>query len=253
MKTKCFLLFFLCSSVAFAAEKAERTDSLGVKERTETFHPRQLLLPSSLIFAGSWGVCNGFYRKVNRSVRDGMADLRGGHYFHADDYVQYLPIVSYVGLGVCGAPCRHSFKERLIVTATSYIALGAMTNGIKYSVKEKRPDSNARNSFPSGHTATAFMGAELVRTEYGRGYGIGAYTVATGIAFLRLYNDRHWLNDVLAGAGVGILSARIGYWMLPLNRKLFRMDKKKERTVVALPSYSMQDRHIGMTFVLTGL
>ncbi|WP_290121359.1 phosphatase PAP2 family protein, partial [uncultured Duncaniella sp.] len=53
---------------------------------------------------------------------------------------------------------------------------------------------------------------------------IGAYSVAVGVAFLRLYNGRHWLNDVIAGAGVGILSARIGYWMLPLYKRWFKWD-----------------------------
>ena len=63
-----------------------------------------------------------------------------------------------------------------------------------------------------------------MREEYGLGMGIGAYSVAVGVAFLRLYNGRHWLNDVIAGAGVGILSARIGYWMLPLYKRWFKWD-----------------------------
>ena len=54
------------------------------------------------------------------------------------------------------------------------------------------------------------MGAELVRMEYGGWYGIGAYTIAVGVGFMRMYNGRHWLHDVVAGAGVGILSARVG-------------------------------------------
>lgn len=120
---------------------------------------------------------------------------------------------------------------------------GILVNGTKYFVDEKRPDSSAQNSFPSGHTATVFMGAELVRSEYGIGYGIGAYLVAGGVAFLRLYNDRHWLNDVVAGAGFGILSARIGYWLLPVNRKLFRLDKKKSATVIATSPFYQPDNH----------
>ena len=46
--------------------------------------------------------------------------------------------------------------------------------------------------------------------EYGGGSGAGAYAVAAGVGFMRMYNGRHWLHDVVAGAGVGILSARIG-------------------------------------------
>ena len=80
------------------------------------------------------------------------------------------------------------------------------------------------------------MGAELVREEYGNIYGAGAYVFASGIAFLRLYNDRHWLNDIIAGAGVGILSARIGHWLLPVERRWFGWNKS-ETTFTVIPSY----------------
>ena len=112
--------------------------------------------------------------------------------------------------------------DRSLERVTSYVALGAIVNSIKYTVREPRPDGSANNSFPSGHTATTFMGAELVRIEYGDDspwYSVGAYTVAIAVGALRVYNNRHWFTDVFAGAGVGILSARIGYWMLPYTRK----------------------------------
>ena len=109
-------------------------------------------------------------------------------------------------------------------------------NVTKFAVDEKRPDSGALNSFPSGHMATAFIGAELVREEYGNGYGFGAYAFASGIAVLRLYNDRHWLNDVIAGDGIGILSARIGYWLLPWEQKILGWDNAS-RSISLLPVY----------------
>ena len=93
------------------------------------------------------------------------------------------------------------------------------------------------------------MGAELVREEYGMGYGLGAYAVATSIAFLRMYNNRHWLNDVIGGAGVGILSARIGYWLLPWESRLFGWDKKKTAISVT-PSYQPEDKSLGMAVLV---
>ena len=95
------------------------------------------------------------------------------------------------------------------------------------------------------------MGAELVRTEYKYAspwYGIGAYTIATGVGFLRLYNNRHWVSDVIAGAGVGILSARIGYWLLPFERKLFGWDNKEDRMLVAVPYYQPNTKSLGASF-----
>ena len=219
-------------------------DSLVVAEAA--FCPRQLIVPSALIAVGAFGVDNGWFCSVKGQVRDGLQDLRGDCRFKADDYLQYLPVAANVGLGLAGAKTRHTLAEQLAATATAYAAMGLMVNVTKYAVGEKRPDSEARNSFPSGHTATAFMGAELVREEYGTAYGSCAYAFATGIAVLRLYNDRHWLNDVIAGAGVGILSARIGYWLLPWERKLLGIGKAGT-AVAVVPAYDYANKGFGVS------
>lgn len=202
------------------------------------FQPKQLILPGSLLIVGTVGVYSKAFKRLNESIKRGMANIRGTRYFHADDYLQYLPAVTYLTLGSIGVCSKHNFRERFVVEATAYIAMAAIVNIGKYTFREQRPESSARNSFPSGHTATVFTGAELMREEYGIGLGIASYTLATGIAFLRLYNGSHWLNDVIAGAGIGILAARIGYWMLPVYRKLFRWDKAIAKpTMFAMPSF----------------
>lgn len=232
----------LCSGVS----ARQRADSL----RSEKFRPVQLIVPGSLIAVGAFGVSNGWFCSVKEDVREGFYDLRGERRLKVDDYLQYLPVAAHLGLGFIGVKPRHSFKERFAVAATSSLALAAMVNTVKYSVREKRPDGTAQNSFPSGHTATAFMGAELVRSEYGNAYGAGAYVVAAGIGVLRIYNDRHWLNDVIGGAGFGILSARIGYWLLPFERKLFRWSDDGP-AVSALPFYSPADRSVSISVAAT--
>ena len=220
-------------------------------DKTTQFRATQLILPGTLIAVSTFGLWNNVTRAANVTIRDKMNDVRTRQ-LKFDDYVQYLPVVSYVGLGVAGARSKHNFKERLLVTGTSYLAMGIMTNAVKYTAKEMRPDGSSRNSYPSGHTATVFMGAELVRSEYGTGYGVAAYTIACGVAFMRIYNGRHWTTDVLAGAGIGILSARIGYWMLPVTRRWFGMERNKNRnsqvTDVALmtaPFYDYNTHAVG--------
>lgn len=210
-----------------------------------SFHARQLILPATLIAVGAFGVENGWACSVKNGVRDGFQDLRSDCRFRVDDYLQYLPVAAHVGISLVGTKACHPFRERIAITATAYAAMGLMVNVTKYAVREKRPDSGARNSFPSGHTATAFMGAELVRKEYGNAYGAGAYVFATGIALLRLYNDRHWLNDIIAGAGVGILSAHIGYWLLPLEQQLFGWENHRLQYVV-VPVCNPIDRNLGL-------
>ncbi len=229
---------------------AQTTKDTLIVYPSEKFSAKQLILPASLIAVGSWGINNGWFNKINNKIQNKMIDWRDDNYIHIDDYIRYLPVASHLGLGLLGAQAKHSFKERLVITATSYLAMGIIVRSLKLAINEKRPDSEAHNSFPSGHTATVFMGAELVRKEYGIGYGIGAYTIACGVAFLRLYNGRHWFNDVLAGAGIGIITAQLGYWLLPLNRKLFRLNKKNAPTIIACPYYNPQQKTTGGAFAL---
>lgn len=247
MNIKLFLFFLLFVPGIVCAGERETKDTLSYKynDKTTQFHPRQLILPASLVAVGAWGICNNFLQSVNHKVKNNISDLQRIPISHSDDYIQYFPVIFNIGLGLTGVQSKHSFQERLIITATSYLAMGIMVNGIKRTVNEKRPDSSARNSFPSGHTATAFMGAELVRIEYGVEYGIGAYVIACSVGLLRLYNNRHWLNDVLAGAGIGILSARIGYWLLPINKKLFKLNKKESVTIATAPFYDYENRALG--------
>ena len=113
---------------------------------------------------------------------------------------------------------------------------------------EERPDTKAHTSFPSGHTATAFMGAELVRLSYGNWVGLGAYTVAAGIGFLRMYNERHWLNDVLAGAGFGILSANLAHLLLPWEKSWFK--HKKDNTDISIMPYCGPYSTMGLNLVV---
>lgn len=257
--TKRIAVFVLLSSIllhplsVYAFEKSDGsvakdsiyTNTSNQADAHTSFKISQIFLPASLIAVGTFGVYNSGFKRVNNSVKDEMDKLCGTCYFHIDDYIQYLPVISYIGIDFIGFKSKHSLKERLIVGATAYISMASIVNMTKYSIKEPRPDSGAKNSFPSGHTATVFTGAELVREEYGLGPGIGAYTIAVGVAFLRLYNGRHWFNDVVAGAGIGILSARIGYWMLPLYQRWFKWNKSSfDNNMVVIPSYNHVERSI---------
>ena len=133
MRTSVLGLLLLLIPNLLWADGREATDSLtySCEDRTTRFKIKQLILPASLIAVGSWGISNGFLRSVDNSVRDGMTNLRGEHYFHTDDYIQYLPVISYVGLGLVGVKAKHSFKERLIVTTTSYLTMGILVYGTK--------------------------------------------------------------------------------------------------------------------------
>jgi membrane-associated phospholipid phosphatase len=94
---------------------------------------------------------------------------------------------------------------------------------LKNVITAARPDMTNYNSFPSGHTVLGFVGAELVRMNYGWAWGLGAYTVASVVAFMRVYQGRHWMSDILFGAGLGILGAHVGEWLLEPTKRFFNI------------------------------
>ncbi len=213
------------------------------------FKPQQLIVPGVFMLSGLIGAIDSD-NDFNRSVNDAMADLSNGKHCKLDDYLRFVPSAAHLVMGSIGVKSKHNFKERFLISATAHAAMLVMGYGTKFVIHEQRPDMSNNHSFPSGHVALAFTGAELLRSEYGTAYGIAGYALATSVAFLRLYNNRHWLNDILMGAGIGILSARIGCWMLPFERKLFKINNKsgKTSTIAITPAYNAFDKAYMITF-----
>ena len=207
------------------------------------FNAKQLIVPGVFMVTGIIGALDND-NNLNLSIKDAMTDLSGDSRCKVDDYLRFVPSAAHLLMGSIGIKSKHNFKERFLISATAHMAMIAMSYGMKYTIHEHRPDMSDNHSFPSGHVALAFTGAELLRMEYGNIYGTAGYVIATGVAFLRLYNNRHWLNDVLMGAGIGILSARIGNWLLPFERKLFKINEKTSSTasVAVTPFYIPKER-----------
>ena len=134
---------------------------------------------------------------------------------HIDDYTQYFGPAMTVGLKIAGYEGRSDWPRLLASAAMSYGIMAALVNGIKYTAKEMRPDGTSANSWPSGHTATSFVGATMLHKEYGLTrspwFSVAGYGVATATGVMRVLNNRHWVSDVLSGAGIGIMSAELGY------------------------------------------
>lgn len=152
-----------------------------------------------------------------RAFRSARFSLDKNWKTEIDNYTQFSPYAVAVGLKALGYDGRSSW-DRLAVSALASNAVMALAvNATKYSVKEMRPDNSTRNSFPSGHTATAFVAATVLHKEYGLTrspwFSVGGYAVAMSTGFMRVLNNRHWISDVMAGAGIGILSTELGYFI----------------------------------------
>lgn len=208
------------------------------------FHWRQLIAPAALIAAGT-ACAIDYDHGINKEVNDWISSSK--HHNSVDDYLRFVPSAGYLAMGWLGIKAKHSTTDRLLVFATSHAAMLAMGYGLKAVVDEWRPNHEDEDAMPSGHALLSFTGAELIREEYGNYWGLGSYAIATATAVLRLHNNAHWLGDVLMGAGMGALSARIGYWLLPLERKWLGIDKKNN--VAIIPSYNGYNHAMGLGLV----
>ncbi len=137
-----------------------------------------------------------------------------------DDYTQFFGPAMVVGLKLGGYEGRSDWPRLLASAGMSYAIMAGFVNGIKYTAKEMRPDGSSANSWPSGHTATAFVGATLLHKEYGLTrspwWSVAGYGVATATGVMRVLNNRHWISDVMSGAGIGIMSTELGYALCDL-------------------------------------
>jgi membrane-associated phospholipid phosphatase len=103
-------------------------------------------------------------------------------------------------------------NEMRFDTFKSLLFTSSITQALKISIGQKRPsgpkkykpftNDNDYHSMPSGHATRAFTFATVFSNHYPE-YKIYAYTLASLIAVSRLYEDRHYLSNIVVGAGIG--------------------------------------------------
>ena len=230
LRIKSIIFIFILFSTWILLGQEMSSDSLLIDNEIK-FKYSLLIIPSALIGYGFFASNNDKLKAWDLEIKEELNE-EIDRKFTIDDYTQYVPALSVYALNGIGIKGKHNFKDGTIILATSYFIMSSTVISLKFTTKIKRPDNSSNNSFPSGHTATAFMGAEFLWQEYkdvSFWYGVAGYTIATGTGFFRMYNNKHWLKDVIAGAGIGILSTKIAYWLNPyLTEKIFNNvnDKK---------------------------
>ena len=221
---KRFLALAVLLSLCLQPLQAQRRDS--VYTASEQSRWEKLVAPGALLGAGALCSMSPWYRThVNAPVRDWALRLSGGVERPFDNYLQYAAYAEFA-LGMALGVGDHGFWEQVLLMGTAIGVTSALSGTLKNTTGVVRPNGYGNQSFPSGHTVTAFLAAEMVRLEFGLWWGLAAYSVAGLTAFMRIYNNWHWTSDLLGGAGVGILGANIAYWLLPLERKWLHLNAK---------------------------
>lgn len=204
----------------------------------------KLIIPASLIAVGAISFAIPKMKEIDKDIR-GEVNEHNLSNSKLDNYTQFIPAIMVYGLNIVGIKGKHNFKERTIILATSQAITTAIVFPSKKIIGEERPDKSNNMSFPSGHAAVAFSTAHFLFREYNdTNYWISlsGYPFAVFTSVYRLINNKHWATDVIAGAGVGILSTELAYWLYPKINSLFKTKKSKSYSLIS--PYFQQNRQL---------
>lgn len=257
----CFAQEVSMDSIAQTGTSPFRLDTIPATQKTATNNERppiqskplslrSVVIPSAMIAYGALALTNQDLKNLNLTMREELWLENAHKKFPLDNFSLIVPAVAVYGLNLAGIKGKNNFIDRTALYGMSNLIGSGIVSSAKRLSRVVRPDSSNALSFPSGHSAQAFIAAEFMRQEYkdvSPWYGVVAYAVAAGTGFLRMYNNKHWFNDVVAGAGVGILSTRISYWLYPkIKNALF---KEKKGSTMVMPTY--QNGSVGFGLVHT--
>ena len=230
--------FLVCLTVLLStALQAQQADSTQLADSTAVTPGKSpgkavsvFLAPTLLIGAGIATMEDrGFYSSYDayECIQRNYPDF----HTNVDDYLWFLPAATVYGLNLAGVKGKNNFVDRSVVYLVSLTLAGLGSNFIKNITKVTRPDGSDNRSFPSTHTTFAFVSATFLHEEYKHKsiwYSVAGYTVATATGVLRMLNNEHWMSDVFVGAGLGILTTKLVYWIDPLLRNSLNRDSGKQ-------------------------
>ncbi|MBP6234976.1 MAG: phosphatase PAP2 family protein [Saprospiraceae bacterium] len=183
---------------------------------------KTLLIPTALTVYGFASLSNESIRQVDFDVRN---QINSKKMYKIDDYLIYLPMAADIGLTFGGYKSKHNYKEKAALYFMSTTLNAVLVYPVKALTSRARPDESDLRSFPSGHTSNAFVGAEYFWQEYktrSKWLAASGYVVAATTGYFRLQNNKHWFSDVLTGAGIGMLSTKVCYWLFPMVKKIVK-------------------------------
>lgn len=235
-------------------QKTVQDSMITTEIQKSTLNYKSLIIPAAFITYGVAGLSIKNLKQLNLSTKDEINEHQPTQ-IQLDNYTQYAPAVMVYGLNAIGIKGKHNLRDRTIIYASSQLIAAAFTMPLKYLVKEERPDGSNTLSFPSGHSATAFSSAQFMFREYrdtNFWLSISGYPFAIFTGVYRMLNDKHWLGDVVAGAGFGILSTELAYWLFPKIDNLLRGKNKVKNSLsstMVMPFY--QNKIVGIGLVKT--
>lgn len=231
MKAKSFYLnlILLFSAITGSAQN----DTLAVPTVPKKSLLRQAIVPIGLITSGILISNSTFEKSLQKDIRNGV-----GNDFSTtvDDYILFVPVVQMYAADALGVKAKNHWFDQSKNLALAVLVNDVITITLKKNIHKTRPnDDPYADAFPSGHTSYAFTMATVLYEEFKDTSPILAYSgyaFATTTGALRMANNKHWLSDVLAGAGLGILVTKVIYAFDPIIKW---NPFKKTKNVTLLP------------------
>ena len=251
MKVRKILIIALLIVISKSFLYGQVVDSIPEKKESKATEIIGIALPSAMITYGLISLGNNGVRKVDFKVRNSLERHNKFWYIHTDYYLQFAPAVAAYSMKFCKVENTHNLLDMTILYGLSNILAGGIVQGTKIIAGRERPDYSNNHSFPSGHTQTAFVAAEFLYQEYkdkSIWISIGGYSVATFVGVARVYNNKHWVSDVVAGAGIGILSTKAVYWAYPFLQKKLGKKNQALHTFI-LPRYSNGNLSLALSYI----
>ena len=193
---------------------------------------RSLITPVLLTAYGASSFISPSIRKIDTRWYHSINQNSVKPSQNIDDFLQYTPALAVYGLDLMGLKGKHNWKEQTAHLLMAQIAMNIVVRPTKIISHRLRPDGSAYNSFPSGHTSMAFVNAEFLWQEYkhrNKWLAASGYVVAAATGYMRMQENRHWFSDVVAGAGIAMLSTKLTYWAYPRVVKLIKKKRSSKQ------------------------
>jgi len=231
----CIVIFNM--SVLNAQTINNQNDTLNIASLTTIKKQRTILhksiVPLSLIGIGLVVNNSQFEKNLETDLRNSVGN---DYQTPIDDYLLFVPIVQMYAADAFGMKAKNHWFDQTKYLIISNVVSTGISELLKATITKTRPDGDPY-SFPSGHSTIAFTNAAVLQNEFQETstvYAYSGYAFAATTGVFRMLNNKHYVSDVLVGAGIGILVTQLVYHFEPLkNFNPF----KKSKNISFFPQY----------------
>lgn len=221
-----------------------RNDTITAKNTTQRQIIKKGIFPLSLMIVGTAISGSKLEKNIKKKIRGHIID---NFSLPIDNQMQYVPIAEMYLADLLGVKAKNHWFDQTKYLIISNLITAAITHTGKVIINKQRPNGSS-HSFPSGHSSFSFANATVLYEEFHESSPALAYSgyfLTSTVGALRIVNDKHWLSDVMVGAGLGILVTKMVYYFEPLkNWNPF----KKTRDITLIPEINRSEIAFNLTY-----